>query len=476
MSRRNNQTNTIIKWVIIIGDFLVLNLLLLALQKYHPAVSSWIPAKKEVFWVVCNMAMILSQWKFCTIIHERIVSGGDILRRVITLNIVQIITAYLVMKAIDINLPVGWVLVHIGSIQIFTLIVVRLFERNIIKRIRQLGFNTRMVTFVGNDPELVALYERLSKNPTLGYRVKGFYADFGASAQNEESMEMAFGKKRLGTLHQLMESIKRNEILDLGDELYVCLSRREREKIQILSHYCDKHVIRFYFVPLSVELLDIHLKRELLDDMELFTTHEILLDNPVNKAIKRIFDIVTSCIILLCFIPLFPFVALIIHIQSPGPIFFRQKRTGINGCDFVCYKFRSMHVNNEADTIQATENDPRKFPFGDFMRKCNIDEMPQFWNVLKGDMSIVGPRPHMLYHTDLYRQLINDYMVRHFVKPGITGWAQVTGFRGETKELWQMEERVKRDIWYMEHWSVWLDLRIIWMTFKTIFIHDEQAY
>jgi putative colanic acid biosynthesis UDP-glucose lipid carrier transferase len=273
-----------------------------------------------------------------------------------------------------------------------------------------------------------------------------------------------------------MESIKRKEILDLVDELYVCLSRREREKIQILSHYCDKHVIRFYFVPLSVELLDIHLKRELLDDMELFTTHEILLDNPVNKAIKRIFDIVTSCIILLCFIPLFPFVALIIHIQSPGPIFFRQKRTGINGCDFVCYKFRSMHVNNEADTIQATENDPRKFPFGDFMRKCNIDEMPQFWNVLKGDMSIVGPRPHMLYHTDLYRQLINDYMVRHFVKPGITGWAQVTGFRGETKELWQMEERVKRDIWYMEHWSVWLDLRIIWMTFKTIFIHDEQAY
>ena len=110
------------------------------------------------------------------------------------------------------------------------------------------------------------------------------------------------------------------------------------------------------------------------------------------------------------------------------------------------------------------------------MRKTNIDELPQFINVLKGDMSVVGPRPHMLAHTDMYSNLIDQYMVRHFVKPGITGWAQVTGYRGETKELWQMEERVKRDIWYMEHWSIWLDIRIVWMTFKTIFIHDKNAY
>jgi len=135
-----------------------------------------------------------------------------------------------------------------------------------------------------------------------------------------------------------------------------------------------------------------------------------------------------------------------------------------------------LHINKEADTVQATEHDPRKFAFGNFMRKTNIDELPQFWNVLKGNMSIVGPRPHMLLHTETYRELIDKYMVRHFVKPGITGWAQVTGFRGETKELWQMEGRVKCDIWYMENWSIWLDILICWKTVFQMLTHNKNAY
>ena len=280
----------------------------------------------------------------------------------------------------------------------------------------------------------------------------------------------------LGTVDALMAAIERDEVLEMGDEVYVCLPRREGEKIRKISEYCDNHVIRFYYVPPSVEHLGMRLKRELFDDMELFTTHEVPMENPVNKMVKRMFDIVLSVIVLTICLPMLPIVALIIRIQSPGPIFFKQKRTGVNGNDFICYKFRSMHVNKDADTAQATEHDPRKFPFGDKMRKYNIDELPQFWNVLKGDMSVVGPRPHMLYHTELYRQQIGKYMVRHFVKPGITGWAQVTGFRGETKELWQMEERIKRDIWYIEQWSIWLDMRIVWMTVKSMFVHDENAY
>jgi len=235
-------------------------------------------------------------------------------------------------------------------------------------------------------------------------------------------------------------------------------------------------VIRFYLVPVSVEMLEIDLKRELIDDMEVFTTFENPLQNPLNKLIKRIFDIVFSIIFLIPTALIFPFVWLIIKIQSPGPLLFKQARTGIDGQTFNMLKFRSMHVNDDADKLQATKDDPRKYPFGDFMRKTNIDELPQFINVLRGDMSIVGPRPHMLAHTEQYSELIDKYMVRHFVKPGLTGWAQVTGFRGETKELWQMEGRVKRDIWYMEHWSIWLDIRIIWMTIKTIFVHDKNAY
>jgi len=149
----------------------------------------------------------------------------------------------------------------------------------------------------------------------------------------------------------------------------------------------------------------------------------------------------------------------------------------MNGESFNILKFRSMHVNKDADTLQATKDDPRKFAFGSFMRRTNIDELPQFYNVLKGDMSVVGPRPHMLKHTEQYSKLIDSYMVRHFAKPGITGWAQVNGFRGETQELWQMTGRVKRDIWYIENWTVWLDIRIIYLTIKNMLARkEEMAY
>ena len=143
---------------------------------------------------------------------------------------------------------------------------------------------------------------------------------------------------------------------------------------------------------------------------------------------------------------------------------------------FGCIKFRSMRVNDEADRVQATKNDPRKTRFGSFLRKSSIDELPQFINVLKGEMSIVGPRPHMLQHTEQYSKLINKYMVRHLIKPGITGWAQVTGYRGETHSLSQMEGRVRRDIWYLENWSLLLDIRIIFMTVWNALRQDENAY
>jgi putative colanic acid biosynthesis UDP-glucose lipid carrier transferase len=283
--------------------------------------------------------------------------------------------------------------------------------------------------------------------------------------------------KKLGTLKNLMDKVASGDADDqFGDEVYVSLSRLKRDVIRQISNYCDQKLVRFFYVPVSVETLGIGLKREFLDDMEIFTTYENPLLNPVNKAVKRLFDIVLSIVFLIPTALIFPFVWIIMKIQSPGPVFFKQLRTGLDGKDFEMLKFRSMHVNADADKVQATKDDPRKYPFGNFMRKSNIDELPQFLNVLKGDMSIVGPRPHMLAHTEQYSQLIDKYMVRHFVKPGITGWAQVTGFRGETKEKWQMEGRVERDIWYIQNWTIWIDLRIIWMTVKTIFKHDEKAY
>ena len=189
------------------------------------------------------------------------------------------------------------------------------------------------------------------------------------------------------------------------------------------------------------------------------------------------FDVICSSVFLCTLFPfIYLIVAIITKLTSPGPVFFRQKRNGLNGEEFYCYKFRSMKVNAQSDTLQATEHDPRKTKFGDFLRRSSIDELPQFLNVLKGDMSIVGPRPHMLKHTEEYSELINQYMVRHFIKPGITGWAQVTGCRGETKELSQMEARIRKDIWYVENWSFWLDLRIMYLTVKNAIHGEQNAY
>ena len=185
-----------------------------------------------------------------------------------------------------------------------------------------------------------------------------------------------------------------------------------------------------------------------------------------NRVIKRVFDIVFSSIFLVFFpIILIP-VAIAIKLSSPGPVFFKQKRTGFLGEEFNCWKFRTMRVNADADTRQATADDPRKTRVGNFLRKTSIDELPQFINVWLGNMSVVGPRPHMLAHTEQYARLIDQYMVRHFIKPGITGWAQVNGFRGQTEELWQMEKRVEYDVWYIENWNLLLDIKIV---FKTIF-------
>ncbi len=211
-------------------------------------------------------------------------------------------------------------------------------------------------------------------------------------------------------------------------------------------------------------------------DLIMPKTEEEDFKNPLlktsNRVIKRTFDLIVS--VLVCFItlPFLPIIALLIKSQSRGNILFRQERTGLNGKTFVCYKFRSMHINNEADTRQASADDPRMFAFGKFIRRTHIDELPNFINVIKGDMSIIGPRPHMLYHTRKYSQLIDNYMDRHRCKPGITGYSQVLGLSGETPEPWQMEERVKNDIWYINHWSIALDL---WILYRTVMVTLQPA-
>ena len=458
---RNNRTNNLIKWLIIVGDFVIFNIILFLAFKttlFRPPLSD---EEIRMFMLACNFALSIGEYNFPTIIHQRMVGADIILKRSTMLIFTQTLVSYIVLRAFQYDPRVGLPLLAIGSVLLVVIITLRLIERWILKRIRRLGYNTRSVTIVGSNAAIKEFYKKLLNNPTLGYKLQGYYGTL-------EDLP------RQGSVDDFVSLIDTPDELQLGDELYLCIAREKREIIERTARMCNSRFVKFYYLPIPEETL--FLQPALLEDVEVFTTFTSPLEDALNRAIKRLSDIILSALFLLFTCLLLPIIVLIIKWQSPGPIIFKQKRTGLDGNVFYCYKFRSMHVNKEADRVQATKDDPRKYPFGNFMRKTNIDELPQFWNVLLGDMSIVGPRPHMLAHTDQYSKLINKYMIRHFVKPGVTGWAQVTGFRGETHELWQMEGRIERDIWYIQHWSFWLDVRIIWMTIKTIFIRDEKAY
>lgn len=249
------------------------------------------------------------------------------------------------------------------------------------------------------------------------------------------------------------------------------------EEVNTLVRLCENSFIDFFYVP----NMDGYPRRSMtfseLGPVTLVRLREEPLSNPVNALVKRLFDILGSLLFLVCVFPfVWCFVAVGTSLSSPGPVFFKQKRTGYKGRPFTMYKFRSMKVNAEADVQQATADDPRKTRFGDFLRRTSLDELPQFINVLRGDMSIVGPRPHMELHTETYKKLVDEYLVRHMVKPGITGWAQVNGCRGETPTADTMAERVRYDIWYIEHWSLGLDFKIFFMTIAQILKGDKQAY
>jgi len=462
--RNNNLSNSLIKWCVVAADFLILWLityLFTHVIEIIPKYWEWDDNKERLFWVVGTVSLMIAEYFFSSLINERNIGTDEILRRSTLLATTYTLTNYLLLRAIRFLTRLGWQLLMIGLAFLIVIMVTRLLERWILKKLREKGYNTRNVTLVGSDRELQRLYHAMIKNASWGYKVKDYYGSL-------DDLDIH------GSVDDFIRLLDDPDNLKLGDELYLCISRKDKEVIERIEKICDQKVVKFYYVPIAEELLN--LEPTMFGHLQVFTTYVSPLEDPLNRIIKRLSDVLMSLVFLIPTALLFPIVACIIKIQSPGPIFFRQRRTGLDGKEFEMIKFRSMHVNQDADKVQATENDPRKFGFGAFMRKSNIDELPQFWNVLRGDMSIVGPRPHMLAHTMQYSQLIDKYMVRHFVKPGITGWAQVTGFRGETKEKWQMEGRVERDIWYIQNWTIWIDLRIIWMTVKTIFKHDEKAY
>ena len=281
------------------------------------------------------------------------------------------------------------------------------------------------------------------------------------------------GTRALGGYEQIKAFIKE---FPLDKVFYVYSPLKQKEAEEIIG-LCRSQFIEFEVIPRELDLLGNSMQLRNYNGLPAFREPTEQLHRIRNKVIKRAFDIIFSLGVILFIFPwLLPLIAITIRLESKGPIFFIQKRTGYWNEPFNFIKFRSMTVNKDSDSKQATKNDSRITKIGAFLRKTSLDEIPQFFNVLFGDMSIVGPRPHMLKHTDIYSELIETYMIRHEVKPGITGWAQVNGWRGPTEQLYKMAKRVEYDVQYLENWTFWLDIKCVFLTVFNVTQGEENAF
>lgn len=322
------------------------------------------------------------------------------------------------------------------------------------------GSNYRNVIIVGFTQEAINLKELFDKRADYGYRFFGYFSDTKKNAQI------------VGGLDDIKDFATLNNI----DDIYCSINELDNAMLKDLVEFAELNNKTIKFIPDTKEIFSKNLRVDYYEVFPVLSLRKTPLHDPVASLIKRIFDIVFSLLVVTLLLSwLIPLMAILIKLESKGPVFFKQSRAGVNGEHFSCYKFRSMQVNNNTERI-TVKGDPRITRIGKFIRKTSIDEMPQFLNVLLGDMSVVGPRPHIGSINTMYTGRIKKYFFRHSVKPGITGLAQVRGARGEINADEDMINRIKYDVFYIENWSLLLDLKIIIQTVSNMITGDEKAY
>lgn len=353
---------------------------------------------------------------------------------------------------------------HLKILSIFLifLFATRLFLFFTLRAYRKHGGNYRRVIIIGNSVTEKDLQDFFINRPEFGYKYSGFFND---KATNN--------KYNLGKIKNAFNYVLQNNI----DEIYCSLSVLTKEQIQKFIKFADENYKTLKFIPKAENLITNELNVEYYDYIPIVTLRNNPLSRPLEKYTKRLFDIVFSILVIVFILSwLIPILFILVKLESNGPLFFKQLREGLNGVRFDCYKFRSMHRNKLENEIQTAKNDERITKIGKFIRKTSIDELPQFFNVFLGSMSVVGPRPHMISQGNKFKEIIEKYSVRHFVKPGITGLAQVKGFRGEITKNIDIQNRVKLDLFYIENWSLLLDIKIILLTILNSFKGEENAF
>lgn len=332
----------------------------------------------------------------------------------------------------------------------------------LLKNYRLSGKNYRNVIVFGESKSAQNVATLFNKKQDLGYRFHGFFSDNKSTS-----------KKHIGTIEDGLFYAKKESI----DEIYCEINSVTRLQLKEIRSFCNENKIEFSLIPENKAIYSKDFILEHYGTLPILKPKKLPFEKIETHIIKRVFDVFFSLIVCLFILSwLLPILWIVVKIDSKGKFFFKQKRDGANGKQFYCYKIRSMEENDVADQISTTKNDVRITSVGVFLRKTSLDELPQFFNVLTGDMSIVGPRPHINIQTEKYLKEIDNYLLRNSVKPGITGLAQVSGYRGEVKKKSDIANRVRLDIFYIENCSFFLDLKIIGLTVLKMFKGQEKAY
>ncbi|WP_455645407.1 undecaprenyl-phosphate glucose phosphotransferase [Methanosphaera sp.] len=366
-----------------------------------------------------------------------------------------------VMCTLDILMvPVNFLILFL-VVNIIFAIVERAILRGILRVLRARGFNIKYILIVGAGEVGRKLVDTIHVNTYLGYKVVGFLDDNVIGTVNNI--------KVMGTVDDI-ETILNDVMID---RVIVSISPRHYKRLEYIMESCEKMGVRADIVPDYYRYITSNPSIELIDNIPLISVRYLPLDISYNKVIKRIFDIIFVSIVSIIISPLLLVTAILIKLTSAGPVIYKQERVGENGKIFLMYKFRSMYSENEYidDENWTQKNDPRITRVGKIIRKTSIDELPQFYNILKGEMSLIGPRPERPFFVNKFRETVPKYMIKHHVQPGMTGWAQINGYRGNTSIV----KRIEHDIYYVENWSISLDIKIFFKTLSTL-LTDPNAY
>lgn len=464
-SRKYTRFGPYVRAALAVADIVLVNIVFGITLLLYPTISEQVGHDIRVLWLLVNLSYVpVALW----------FSGSKHSLRAITMDRVMLDA----LRAIGIHglfflamlafvriaeIPIMAYVQFYGTLAI-VLMLWYIISRRAIKTYRRHGHNFTRCVIVGTGETARRLGAELNVDSGFGYKLLGY---FGAERPDDE-LKDAY----LGTLDNLEDFVVANHV----ENIFFAQPGIDETLTRVMK-IADDNVAELFYVPQLSRFINRSFVLQNIGPLPLLTPRNNPLRNSLNRGIKRGFDLLFSTLVLILFYPLVYIpVAIAIKVSSPGPIYFKQERTGYRGRTFKCYKFRTMRVNNDSDKAQATRHDPRKTRIGDFLRRTSIDELPQFINVWRGEMSVVGPRPHMLIHTQEYSKLVDMYMVRHTVKPGITGWAQVNGYRGLTDELWKMQKRVEYDVWYIENWSFFLDLKIIVRTIINAFKGENNAF